>query len=102
LLAEESVFEHQFRLGAGEVQHSIEDNRLVVGLCPTSETLLDIAAQSIQAPADEGLEAQNHGVLSWSMSGALDYTIESDHKSKAPDIFGFSGHTSKGLLVRFG
>ncbi len=47
LLAEESVFEHQFRRAAGKVQEGIEGQGLVVGLGPTTETLLDITAQSI-------------------------------------------------------
>ena len=44
LLAQESVFEDQFRLGAGKVQDGVEGQGLVVGLGPTTETLLDIGS----------------------------------------------------------
>ena len=45
LLAEERVFEDQFRLAAGKVQDGIEGQGLVVGLGPTTEMLVDIVAQ---------------------------------------------------------
>jgi hypothetical protein len=53
LLAQESVFEDQFRLRAGKVQDGVEGQGLVVGLGPTTETLLDARSQSSQASADE-------------------------------------------------
>jgi hypothetical protein len=47
LLAEERVFEDQFRLGAGKIQDGVEGQGLVVRLGPTTEMLLDIGTQGI-------------------------------------------------------
>jgi len=66
LLAQESVFEYQFRLAAGKVQDGIEGKGLIVQHCPTTETLLDIAAQSIQSSADEGRDPESRNIsVSW-------------------------------------
>ena len=53
--------QQQLRLGAGEVQDHIEGKGLVVGLCRTTEMLLDFVAQGIQASSDEVRELEIHG-----------------------------------------
>ena len=99
LLAEESVFEDQFRLAAGKVQDGVEGQGLVVWFGPKTETLLDITAQSIEASVDEGQQVENHGVLSWSTSGSLDYTIKSGLESKNITVSWLLCHNPQGLVA---
>jgi len=56
LLAQEGVFQHQFGLAAGQVKSCVQDQGVVVGLCPLAEALVDSLDKSIYTVPDEGKE----------------------------------------------
>jgi hypothetical protein len=56
-------------------------------------------AQSLQSPADEGQQVENHGIPSWSRRGGLDYTIKSVLESKNISVSWLLCDNPKALLV---
>ena len=98
LLAQEGVFEDQFRFRAGKVQDGVEGQGLVVGLGSTTETLLDVRSQGSQASADEAQRAEKHGIPSW-VGGGLDYTMNSWRKSKNVSVFWLLLHSPKVVVM---
>ncbi len=97
--AARSIFEDQFRLAAAKIQHGIEDKGLVVGLCPTTEVLLDCVAQGIQTSSDEVRGLEIHGPPFSLGSGGLDYTIKRHPESRNIRVSWLVHHNPQGLLV---
>ena len=61
LLAQQRVFEQQFRLGAGHIQGRIQGQGMVVRLCPSSKRLFDSLPERFAASLNEDEERKNHG-----------------------------------------
>ena len=71
MLAQQSVFEHQLRLVACQVQNCIEDKRIVVGLCPAAKTVFDSLAKRICT-----LSKEVHSLAFWLGLGGYGFTAE--------------------------
>jgi len=90
------------RSGQAKVQHGIEGKGLAVRLCPTTETLFDIAAQGIQTSSDEVRELEIHGPPFWLVSGGLDHTMKRDPEPKNIRVSWLVHLNPQGLLVLIG
>ena len=73
LLTQECVFQHQFRLAAGQVQSYVQDQSVIVGFCPLAEASFDSLAEKLYT-----LSEKSHGL---------------------PFRLGFRGHDSQNGVV---
>ena len=48
---------------------------------------------------DEGQQVENHGILSWSVSGGLDYTMNSWQKSKNVSVLWLLLYDPKAVVM---
>lgn len=68
LLTEESILQHQFRLGAGHIQDGIPGQGMVVRLGPLMKRLCDNLPERNDTSLGEGKDRKAHGLpFSWKM-----------------------------------